>query len=117
MSLIEIFSDYVYNRKNLKEYVEVRKSIHERGEFNDDKLCEAEDNLQKLKENDPEIYELMYDALQEYVKLDMRHPTEYPIDFIREILKMYKGSSTPKDIYENYKAGLSHNASLVSHRG
>jgi len=116
MSLIEIFSDHVYNKKSLKDYVEIRKSIQERGEFNDETLCAAEDNLQKLKEEDPEIYELMYDTLQEYVRLDMGHPTEYPIDFIREILKMYKGSKSTREIYENYKAGLSHNASLVSHR-
>ena len=49
MSLIELFTDYVLNRKNLKEYVELRKTIHERGEFNDSKLIQAEENLQRLK--------------------------------------------------------------------
>lgn len=108
MSLIEMFSDYVYNRKSLKEYVEVRKSIHERGEFNDQKLIRAEEHLQRLKEEDNELYELMYKTLNEYRKLDMGHPTEYPIDFIREILKMYEASITTRQVYENYKEGLKH---------
>jgi len=116
MSLIEIFSDYVYNRKSLIEYVEVRKDIHERGEFNDQKLIRAQEHLNRLKEEDNELYELMYQTLDEYRRLDMGHPTEYPIDFIREVLKMYEVSTDTRKIYENYKAGLLHMASLVSHR-
>lgn len=55
MSLIETFTDYVLNRKSLKEYVEVRKTINERGEFNDAKLIQAEENLQRLKKKNPKF--------------------------------------------------------------
>ena len=116
MSLIEMFSDYVYNRKSLIEYVEVRKNIHERGEFNDLKLIRAEEHLQRLKKEDNDLYELMYQTLEEYRRLDMGHTIEYPIDFIREVLKLYETSHTPREIYENYQEGLKHTASLVSHR-
>lgn len=116
MTLIELFSDYVYNRKSLIEYVDVRKSISERGEFNDLKLIRAEEHLQRLKKEDSELYELMYEALEEYRELDMGHTVEYPIDFIKVVLLMYEKKQTTREIYENYKAGLKHNASLVTHR-
>ncbi len=108
MSLIELFSDYVYNQKDLKEYVEKRKKVKERGEFNDNLLFRAADNLEKLKSEDREVYDLMYITLEEYVKLDQGHTLEYPINFIREILKLHKQGCCPRNVYEDYKAGLTH---------
>ncbi|HLD23970.1 MAG TPA: hypothetical protein VJA83_08495 [Sulfuricurvum sp.] len=108
MSLIETFTDYVLNRKSLKEYVEVRKTINERGEFNDAKLIQAEENLERLKNEDPEVYEGMYETLAKVYARNAGLSIEYPIDFIRQILKMYKDSHTPKQVYEEYKRVLEH---------
>ena len=108
MLLIEIFKDHVLNKKSLKDYVELRKTINERGEFNDTSLIQAEDNLQRLKREDNAIYELMYKTLGEYVKQDKGHTVEYPINFIREVLKLYKNNLSPEQIYKNYKSGLEH---------
>jgi len=108
MSLIETFTDYVLNRKNLNEYVEVRKTINERGEFNDAKLIQAEENLQRLKNEEPEIYEGMYETLAKIYARNAGLSIEYPIDFIRQILKMYKDTHTPAQVYEEYKRVLEH---------
>jgi hypothetical protein len=108
MSLIETFTDYVLNRKNLNEYVEVRKTINERGEFNDAKLIQAEENLQRLKNEAPEIYEGMYETLAKIYARNAGLSIEYPIDFIRQILKMYKDTHTPAQVYEEYKRVLEH---------
>jgi hypothetical protein len=106
--LIEVFTDYVVNKKSLREYVEVRKTINERGEFNDAKLILAQDNLERLKEESPQIYEKMYKVLSEIIKKDAGHKVEYPLDFVRAILKMYKNNKTPEMIYEEYKGMLEH---------
>jgi hypothetical protein len=106
--LIEIFTDYVTNRKSLKEYVEIRKTIHERGEFNDATLLRAQENLDKLKAENPEIYEKMYTVLAEVISQDAGQRVEYPLDFVREILKMYTNHMTPEMIYEEYKMVLEH---------
>ena len=37
------------NKKSLKDYVEIRKTLNERGEFNDAALIQAEENLERLK--------------------------------------------------------------------
>ncbi len=108
MLLIEVFTDYVLNRKSLKEYVEYRKTTHERGEFNDAKLIQAEENLQRLKEENPELYEKMYATLTEIYKGDRGLSIEYPLDFIRQILRMYKNSLSVQEIYEEYKRMLDH---------
>lgn len=108
MSLIETFTDYVLNKKSLKEYVEIRKTIHERGEFNDAKLIQAEENLQRLLREEPEIYTGMYETLFEIYKHNTGLTIEYPVDFIRQILKMYKNSLTPKQVYEEYRRVLEH---------
>ena len=108
MLLIEIFSDYVFNKKSLKEYVEVRKSINERGEFNDNALIQAEENLQKLKTEDKKVYDLMYETLDKYVEADRGITVEYPINFIREVLKLSKKNASAHRVYESYKAGLNH---------
>lgn len=108
MTLIELFTDYVRNKKSLKEYVEKRKYINTRGEFNNKALIQAEDTLQKLKQQDPKIYQLMYETLEEYYKLDDGYTIEYPIDFIRQILRMYQYDNSPQKIYECYKKGLVH---------
>lgn len=106
--LIEIFTDYVVNRKSLKEYVEVRKSINERGEFNDAKLIRAEENLQRLKREDRETYEAMYDTLAEIMRRDEGHFVEYPIDFIRQTLRLYEGGVPAKKVLESYRLVLEH---------
>ena len=108
MSLIEIFTDYVFNRKDLNEYVEVRKTINARGEFNDSQLVQAEANLQRLKKEDNKTYELMYETLKEYVDQGSGHTVEYPINFIREILKLYKNNTSAETISKIYKMGLDH---------
>ncbi|MDD2369912.1 MAG: alpha/beta hydrolase [Sulfuricurvum sp.] len=108
MSLIELFTDYILNRKNLKEYVELRKTINERGEFNDAKLLQAEENLQRLKKEEPEVYEGMYETLTKIYERNAGLSIEYPLDFIRQILKMYKNSQTPAQVYEEYKRVLEH---------
>lgn len=108
MSLIEIFTDYVLNRKSLKEYVEIRKTINERGEFNDTKLIQAQENLERLKTEEPEIYEAMYATLAKIYARNAGLTVEYPIEFTRQILKMYKTSLTPAQVYEEYKRVLEH---------
>ncbi len=108
MLLIELFSDHVFNRKSLADYVEIRKSINQRGEFNDQLLIRAEENLQRLKKEDNKVYEMMYETLKEYQKLDRGCSVEYPINFITEILKLYKNHKTPQKVYEDYKNGLTH---------
>lgn len=108
MTLIELFTDYVRNKKSLKEYVKKRKHINTRGEFNDKALIQAEDDLQKLKKQDPKIYQLMYETLEEYYKLGEGYTIEYPIDFIRQILRIYQNGNSAQNIYECYKKGLTH---------
>ena len=96
MTLIEIFTDYVINKKSLIEYVELRKTLNERGEFNDATLILAQENLDRIAKEDPETLNEMYAILFEIIKLDRGHFVEYPLDFIREILKLYKNNTTPK---------------------
>lgn len=108
MTLIEIFTDYVRNKKDLKEYVEVRKTINTRGEFNNETLQQAEEDLQRLKNDNPEIYELMYKTLDEYYTRDEGHTVEYPIDFVRQVLKIYQNGIPAEKVYNCYKQGLDH---------
>jgi hypothetical protein len=108
MGLIELFTDHVTNRKSLKDYVELRKTINERGEFNDTSLIRAEENLQRLKREEPELYEKMYEVLAEVFRRDAGHRVEYPIDFVRQVLKLYKNRLTPRRIYEEYLQVLDH---------
>ena len=108
MSLIEIFTDHVLNRKSLKEYVEVRKTINERGEFNDAKLIQAQENLERLKAEEPDIYEGMYETLARIYARNAGLTVEYPIDFVRQILRMYSGNRTPRQVYEEYNQILGH---------
>jgi hypothetical protein len=108
MSLINVFTDYIVNKKSLKEYVEVRKELHGRGEFNDDTLCLAQDNLDRLKEEDRETYNGMYSVLKEIMRRDEGYFVEYPINFTREVLKLYEHGNTPKKVYEEYKRSIEH---------
>ncbi len=108
MTLIEIFTEYVLNKKSLKDYVEVRKTIPTRGEFNDETLCEAEECLQRLKKEDPEVYDEMYKTLDEYFARDTGHMVEYPINFVKEILKIYQCDIPAQKICDQYKRGLDH---------
>jgi hypothetical protein len=108
MTLIETFTDYVLNRKSLKDYVDFRKTTNERGEFNDAKLIKAQENLERLKNEAPEIYEQMYNTLTEIYKRNRGLSVEYPLDFVRQILKIYQGSLTPQQVYEEYKRMLDH---------
>ena len=108
MILIEIFTDYVRNRKSLKDYVELRKTIDDRGEFNDKTLIQAEEDLQRLKKEEPEVLEKMYETLERYYKEDCGHLTEYPINFIREILKVYQKEIPAKKVLQGYIDGLDH---------
>lgn len=108
MTLIELFADYVRNKKDLKEYVEKRKEIPTRGEFTNEALYIAQDKLDELKSEEPEIYDAMYETLEEYYRQDRGHYVEYPINFIREILMMNQYNMGPKRILKIYKQGLDH---------
>ena len=111
--LIEMFTDYIRNRKDLREYVEKRKTIHERGEFNDAALITVQENLERLKAENPDIYEKMYEVLEEVFNRNVGQVVDYPLDFAREILKLYKNRS-PEKIYEEYKAVLEHKYQTMS---
>ena len=111
--LIEMFTDYIRNRKDLREYVEKRKTIHERGEFNDAALITVQENLERLKAENPDIYEKMYEVLEEVFERNVGQVVDYPLDFVREILKLYKNRS-PEKIYEEYKAVLEHKYQTMS---
>jgi len=108
MTLIELFTDYIRNKKSLKEYVEERKNYHTRGEFSDQTLIKAEDYLQRLKREKPEIYDLMYETLEQYYEEDNGHFVEYSLNFIRQILKIYEGGIPAQKVYEVYNEGLKH---------
>jgi len=108
MTLIEIFTEYVRNQKDLKAYVEERKHIHTRGEFNDKTLVQAQDDLLRLKKENPKIYALMYKTLDDYYTQDEGHMVEYPIDFIRQVLKIYQQNVPAQKVYACYKKGLNH---------
>jgi hypothetical protein len=108
MSLIELFTDFVVNRKDLRHYVEMRKNMHERGEFSDETLVRAQENLEKLEVEDKQEYEAMYATLKEVFVLDRGHKVEYPIDFIKEVLKMYHHGHTAHNIAQEYHDVLAH---------
>jgi hypothetical protein len=110
MSLIAIFTDYVVNKKSLKEYVEVRKSIRERGVFNDATLLQAEEDLQRLKREDPQTYKAMYRVLDEIIRRDEGYHVEYPVNFIRQILRIYQGGVPAKKVLESYREALEHHS-------
>jgi len=108
MTLIELFTDYVVNRKDLREYVELRKSMRERGEFSDETLVCAQESLERLKLENNVEYEAMYATLKEVFTLDRGHKVEYPIDFIKEVLKMYHHGHSAYDIALEYHEVLTH---------
>lgn len=108
MTLIETFTDYVLNRKSLKDYVQYRKTTKERGEFNDAKLIQAQENLDRLQSEEPEIYEAMYATLNAIYVRNSGLTIEYPLEFVHQILKMYTGSLTPQNIHEEYTRVLEH---------
>jgi len=108
MSLIELFTDHIVNKKSLVEYVKKRETINERGEFNDDSLIKAQENLDRLKDEDNVTYNEMYNTLEKIMKTDNGHAVEYPINFIKEILKMYKTNISAKEICSEYKKVLDH---------
>ena len=108
MTLIELFTDYVRNKKSLKIYVKERKNYHTRGEFNDQTLLYAEECLQRLKMEEPEIYDLMYETLEQYYEEDCGHYVEYPINFIRQILQICQNHIPAQKVYDTYRKGLKH---------
>lgn len=110
--LIDLFTDYIRNKKDLREYVERRKTINERGEFNDQKLIRIQENLERLQKENPDIYNKMFEVLEEVFRRDQGNYVEYSLDFAREILQMFKGKSL-ESIYENYKAILDHKYQTV----
>ncbi len=108
MTLIEIFSDYVVNKKSLREYVEVRKTINARGEFNNETLLLAQDTLERLEKEEPELLEKMYDTLYEIIRLDRGHKVDYPLNFIRQILRTATTNTPLQKVYDDYRATLTH---------
>lgn len=105
--LIDIFTDYIRNKKDLREYVEVRKTINERGEFNNTELIKIQENLEKLKKENFEIYTLMYELLEEIYKQDKGNYIDYPLNFARVILNMTQVDSY-ETMYNKYKEVLKH---------
>ncbi len=110
--LIDLFTDYIRNKKDLREYVERRKTIKERGEFNDQKLIRIQENLERLQKENPDIYNKMFEVLEDVFRRDQGNYVEYSLDFAREILQMFRGKSL-ESIYENYKAILDHKYQTV----
>ncbi len=110
MTLIELFSEYIRNQKSLVDYVEERKKMTKtRGEFNNETLLLAAEKLERLKEEDPAVYKEMHGLLEEYYNKDEGHFVEYPINFTRQILKLYESErATPKRVLECYRQGLDH---------
>ncbi|MHC3993510.1 hypothetical protein ACXWTF_01655 [Thiomicrolovo sp. ZZH C-3] len=108
MTLIELFTDHVVNCKSLKEYVEIRKNIHERGEFNDRTLIQAEEDLQRLRREHPDVYAGMYEILYEIMRRDEGHYFEYPINFIRQILRIYQDGIPAEKVLAAYRSELDH---------
>ncbi len=108
LSLIDLFTDHVVNRKSLKDYVEIRKGLNQRGEFNDASLLEAEEILTCLKRVDNESYELMYATLNEIFRQDIGDVVEYPINFIREVLKIGRNGMTGRKVAREYQRSLEH---------
>ncbi len=108
MRLIDLFSHYIRNQKDLLEYIEKRKNINERGEFNDATLKKAAQKLERLKEEYPDIYNGMHETLEEYYKRDEGHYVEYPINFLRQILMMFENHVTVEQVYKSYTKGLDH---------
>ena len=108
MRLIDHFIDYIVNKKDLRNYVELRKTLHERGEFNDAKLIRIQTNLERLKLEEPEILERMYQILSQIIKEDRGHYVEYPLNFAREILRMYVPGNTPQKVCDDYQKTLEH---------
>ena len=111
--LIEIFTDYIRNQKDLREYIELRKDINERGEFNNEELLTIQENLEKLKSENPEIYSKMFDVLEEVYEKDAGDIIDYPLNFARVILNMEKAKSLD-DMYNKYKAELSHQFQTIN---
>lgn len=108
MGLIHLFNDHAVNRKSLKECVEVRKSIDERGEFNDRTLLKAEEYLQRLKRDDNATCKAMYAVLNKIIRPDEGHFVEYPIDFIKQILRIYRDGIPAAKVLERYREMLEH---------
>ncbi|WP_373031470.1 hypothetical protein [Sulfurovum sp.] len=109
MTLIELFSEYIRNQKSLVDYVEERKKMTTRGEFNNETLLLAAEKLERLKEENPAVYQEMHDLLEEYYNKDEGHFVEYPINFTRQILKLYECErATPERVLECYRKGLDH---------
>ncbi len=111
--LIDIFSDFIRNKKNLREYIEVRKGINERGEFNDSQLVKIQENLEKLQKEDSDILSKMYEVLEEVYEKDEGNYIDYPLDFARMILNIYNGNQTLQESYNTYKAVLKHKYQTV----
>ena len=105
--LIDIFTDFIRNRKDLREYVALRKTIHERGEFNDATLMKIQENIERLKAEDPDVYAKMYEVLERVFENDAGQSVDYPLNFAREMFKMFQ-NRLPQEIYEEYKAVLEH---------
>ncbi len=108
MTLVELFTDYIVNRKDLRDYVQERKKLNERGEFNDAKLIKAQENLDRLKKEDLKTYEQMYMILDKIIKADKGYFVEYCIDFTKATLKMYSSNATPQEICKDYANDLNH---------
>jgi hypothetical protein len=111
--LIDIFTDFIRNKKDLRDYIELRKNINERGEFNDSNLIKIQKNLEKLKKENHEIYLKMYEILEEVYKRDEGNYIDYPLDFARIMLHIFE-KHTLEETYTNYKEVLNHKYQTIN---
>ena len=111
--LIDIFADYIRNKKDLRDYVELRKTINERGEFNNSQLIQIQENLEKLKKEHSEMLTKMYEVLEEIYQKDEGNYIDYPLDFARIILHIFDNNQSLDEIYTTYKAVLKHRYQTV----
>jgi hypothetical protein len=111
--LIDIFSDFIRNKKDLREYVEIRKNINERGEFNNDKLIKIQENLEKLKEENIDIYNKMYEVLEDIYKQDQGDYIDYPLNFARMLLNL-TDMNNAQQMYEQYKLEIEHSFQTIN---
>jgi len=105
--LIDIFEDYIRNKKDLREYIEIRKTINERGEFNNNELIQIQQNLEKLQKENPKVYTKMYEVLEKIYEKDEGNYIDYSLNFAKTILDMEQMRSFT-DMYNKYSSELKH---------
>ena len=50
----------------------------------------------------------MYRVLDQIIRRDEGYNAEYPVNFIRQILRIYQGGIPARNVLENYRQELEH---------